>query len=474
MVQRAVGALGEGDVVRLVTALEEGDDLMAAAVEQLLGEAEAQRLPEEPADLGHLLGVHEDVIEAWRGDPQQPLRVRARVAQREPAADLVDVVDELHLVARRRLEADRCTLADLCAGGDALDGDPVALDTGFERREVVGVLDLEGVAVEPDAGVVADGEAVMVAFVPALEEDAVLRALGDVEADDLRVVGGGELEVRDGDVDVAQAQDPHDVTDVTRPVPHRGMLSRMGERLRRTVADVPSTLSSVSNALRVLKAFTTAHREWGVSDLARHLELGKSTVHRLLSTLVEERMLDQDLGTGRYRLGLAVLDLAAAVPTQLDLHEAVLSPMSELRNRSGETVQVAVLDGRHVVYIERLDSPRTLRMFLEIGRRNHAHSTATGKVLLAHLPERDLDRLLKGWELARVTPHTITDQRALRAELDAVRARGVRREPARVGGRVSSAWRHRSAGPAGRSSPPSAWPVRPTASILTGWRWPTP
>ena len=190
------------------------------------------------------------------------------------------------------------------------------------------------------------------------------------------------------------------------------------------MADVPSTLSSVSNALRVLKAFTTAHREWGVSDLARHLGLGKSTVHRLLSTLVEERMLDQDLDTGRYRLGLAVLDLAAAVPTQLDLHEAVLSPMSELRNRSGETVQVAVLDGRHVVYIERLDSPRTLRMFLEIGRRNHAHSTATGKVLLAHLPERDLDRLLKGWELARVTPHTITDQRALRAELDAVRARG--------------------------------------------------
>jgi IclR family acetate operon transcriptional repressor len=180
----------------------------------------------------------------------------------------------------------------------------------------------------------------------------------------------------------------------------------------------------VANALRVLKSFSSAQRDWGVSDLARHLHLGKSTVHRLLTTLVEERMLEQDIYSGRYRLGLAVFDLAAAVPTQLDLHEAVLSPMTDLRNASGETVQVAVLDGREVVYVERLDSPHTLRMFLEIGRRNHAHSTATGKCLMAFLPKAQLDRLLKGWELPPVTPYTLTDHRRLREDLDAIRYRG--------------------------------------------------
>ena len=185
-----------------------------------------------------------------------------------------------------------------------------------------------------------------------------------------------------------------------------------------------STLNSVANAVRVLKAFSSSEREWGVSDLARRLELGKSTVHRLLTTLTEEGMLEQDLETGRYRLGLAMFDLAAAVPTQLDLHEAVLSPMSDLRNLIGETVHVAVLDGRQVVYVERLDSPHTLRLFLEIGRRNSAHCTATGKALLAFISRVELDQLLDGWVMQRRTKFTITSIAELRAELDLTRERG--------------------------------------------------
>lgn len=185
-----------------------------------------------------------------------------------------------------------------------------------------------------------------------------------------------------------------------------------------------STLSSVTNAVRVLKAFTSTEREWGVSDLARRLDIGKSTVHRLLTTLTDEGMLDQDIETGRYRLGLVVYDLAGALTTQHDLHEAVLGPMSSLRARTGETVQVAVLDGRQVVYVERLDSPNTLRMFLEIGRRNSAHCSGTGKALLAALPRDDLARLLKGWELVEKTPHSITSAKQLRSELAKIRTRG--------------------------------------------------
>ena len=185
-----------------------------------------------------------------------------------------------------------------------------------------------------------------------------------------------------------------------------------------------STLSSVTNAVRLLKAFSSTDREWGVSDLARHLELSKSTVHRLLATLTEEGMLQQDHGTGRYRLGLVIFDLAAAVSTQFDLHEAVLSPMTDLRNRSGETVQVAVLDGRHVVYVERLESQHTLRMFLAIGRRNSAHCSGTGKALLAFIPREHLESLLKGWKLEPRTPHTLTTQKALRSDLELTRQRG--------------------------------------------------
>lgn len=184
-------------------------------------------------------------------------------------------------------------------------------------------------------------------------------------------------------------------------------------------------LSSVRNAARLLKEFSSRDREFGVSELARRLDLGKSTVHRLLVTLAEEHLVEQDDITGRYRLGLAIYDLGAAVATGLDLHEAVMPSMEQLRAATSETVQVAVLDGREVVYIERLDSPHTLRLFLELGRRNWAHATGSGKCLLAYLPPTDLDRILDGWELPAVTKHTITDHDVLRAELKSVRRRGL-------------------------------------------------
>lgn len=184
-----------------------------------------------------------------------------------------------------------------------------------------------------------------------------------------------------------------------------------------------STLGSVANAARVLKSFTTIDREWGVSGLARRLGIAKSTAHRLLATLTDEGLLEQDPDTGRYRLGLAVFDLAAAVQS-IDLHEAALPTMTDLRNRTGETVQVAVLDGREVVYVERLDSPNTLRLFLEVGRRNWAHCTGCGKALLAFSPPHVVERVLGGWDLPSRTPHTITDLDALRRDLEESRRRG--------------------------------------------------
>lgn len=183
-------------------------------------------------------------------------------------------------------------------------------------------------------------------------------------------------------------------------------------------------LTSVANAARILKSFTPGHPTWGVSDLSRHLTLSTSSAHRLLSTLADEGVLEQDPESGRYRLGLAVFDLAAAVPTQRTLHEAVLVSMTELRSRTGETVQVGVLDGREVVYVERLDSPNTLRVFTELGRRAHAHCTSSGKALLAFVPKGQRDQILDGWVLPKRTEHTITNPDELRRELNLVRRRG--------------------------------------------------
>src|SRR4051812_28300843 len=101
-------------------------------------------------------------------------------------------------------------------------------------------------------------------------------------------------------------------------------------------------LSSVRNAARLLKEFSIEDRELGVAELARRLGLGTSTVHRLLATLTDERLLERGRTPGTYRLGLAVHELGASVAPHVGLHEAAMPAMAGLRHATGETVQLAV------------------------------------------------------------------------------------------------------------------------------------
>ncbi len=190
---------------------------------------------------------------------------------------------------------------------------------------------------------------------------------------------------------------------------------------------------SVRNAARLLKEFSRSDRELGVSELARRLDLATSTVHRLLATLTAERLLER--APGGYRLGLALHDIGANVSPHLDLHEAALPVMASLRHSTGETVQLAVLDGLESVYIDRLESPHTVRIFSRVGTRLPATATSTGKVLLAALSPAELDTRLRDWAPHRGTPFTIVDAGTLRARLREIAERGWsdNREESRIG-----------------------------------------
>ncbi len=183
-------------------------------------------------------------------------------------------------------------------------------------------------------------------------------------------------------------------------------------------------LSTVRNAARLLKVFRSREADLGVSELARRLGLGKSTVHRMLTTLVAEGLIEQDPRTGGYRLGIVMFELGQAVRVHMDLHAAVGQVLSELRAQTGESSQVGVLDGHEVVYVDRLESAHSLRLFTETGRRVPVHCTSSGKVLLAYLPEARRHAVLRTAPLTALTPHTITSREQLVAELARVRQRG--------------------------------------------------
>ncbi|HEV7205404.1 MAG TPA: IclR family transcriptional regulator [Jatrophihabitans sp.] len=183
-------------------------------------------------------------------------------------------------------------------------------------------------------------------------------------------------------------------------------------------------LSSVRNAARLLKVFRSRERELGVSELARRLGLGKSSVHRVLTTLVAEGLVEQNPATGNYRLGIVMFELGEAVRVHMDLHAAAGPVLAALREQTRESCQVGILDGCDVVYVDRLESPQTLRLFTETGRRVPVNCTSSGKVLLAHLDDDELGRVLAVAPMAALTPRTITDRDRLADELATVRRRG--------------------------------------------------
>ncbi|WP_433798960.1 IclR family transcriptional regulator [Actinomycetospora sp. CA-084318] len=183
-----------------------------------------------------------------------------------------------------------------------------------------------------------------------------------------------------------------------------------------------ATLQSVTNAARLLKAFLSREETLGVSELARRLGLGKSAVHRLLATLAAEGLVTR-AENGGYRLGMVMFELGEAVRSHMDLHAAAGPVLVELRAQTGESSQVGVLDGDEVVYVDRLESTHSLRLFHETGRRVPLHCTSSGKVLLAAMPAERQEAII-GRGFPALTPNTIVAPDAVRAELAVVARRG--------------------------------------------------
>jgi IclR family KDG regulon transcriptional repressor len=187
-------------------------------------------------------------------------------------------------------------------------------------------------------------------------------------------------------------------------------------------AVAPAGLVTVRNTLRLLQQFSYTEPVLGVSELARRLGLAKSTVHRMLSTLLDEGFV-QKTADGRYRLGLRLYDLGQLVVNSLELREVAHPILERLRNETAETVHLAVLEGSHVVYVDRFESPSTLRLFGRLGRRMPAHCTSSGKCLLAFSPPDAVAAVLEDG-LARVAPRTITSRQVLERALEQVRRNG--------------------------------------------------
>jgi len=190
----------------------------------------------------------------------------------------------------------------------------------------------------------------------------------------------------------------------------------------RSARPAKARLSSVANSIRVLTSFSGEQDELGITTLANRLRLAKSTVHRLAATLTGAGFLEQNSATGKYRLGMALFELGALVRRRMDVANEGRPKLRELLEKTGETVQMGVVDHLSVLYVYEMESPRAIRMAAAVGGRAPLHCTAVGKVLLAYQPEDFVERVLQTG-LTAYTPRTVTQREAVLAMLSEVRSR---------------------------------------------------
>lgn len=189
----------------------------------------------------------------------------------------------------------------------------------------------------------------------------------------------------------------------------------------------PRYSQSLERGLAILGCFTPEHPILGIADIAEELGMSRSTTHRYVTTLFALGYLEQSRSR-KYRLGLRVTDLGMSALNSTGLREHVHPVLQELRQRTGYTVGLAVLDGTEILYVDRARSWRRGRreadFGLHPGSRMPAHCTAMGKVLLAYLPDHVQRELIAQMKLTRNGPSTITSKQTLRAELERVAREG--------------------------------------------------
>ena len=182
------------------------------------------------------------------------------------------------------------------------------------------------------------------------------------------------------------------------------------------------TIQSVDRAIEILKCFEPDDA-LGITEISRQTGLHKSTVFGLVNTLASNRLLEKEPGGEKYRLGIELFRLGANVRSGIrDIGAPHIRQLVEI---TGETVNLVMPDGSDVVYIEKKESPHSMRICTSIGQRMPMYCTAVGKAILAHMGDIERDAVIRSMgELTPLTENTIRTREELLDQLGKVKSRG--------------------------------------------------
>jgi DNA-binding IclR family transcriptional regulator len=188
-------------------------------------------------------------------------------------------------------------------------------------------------------------------------------------------------------------------------------------------AESSGGVQSVDRAITVLEILARDGSA-GVSDVAAEIGVHKSTAFRLLAALEERDLVEQNIDRGKYQLAFGILRLASSIPARIDLVRQSQPLLDELAAEMDETINIAVVREHFAVNVQQAMSSAAVVSQNWVGQLTPLHATASGKILLAHMPEAQLEAILQTAGLPKLTAHTITTRKTLAEQLATVRETG--------------------------------------------------
>ena len=184
--------------------------------------------------------------------------------------------------------------------------------------------------------------------------------------------------------------------------------------------DKNSNIQVIERALDIIELLSTQQNGIGVTEISKETNLHKTTVHRILSSLYARNYVEKNK-YGKYKLGFKLIEIVGCHINELELLTEARPFLLELSSKYNLTSHLGVLDGYNVVYIERLETFKHMRLYTQIGYRVPAYCSSLGKCLLSSLSEKELDAIMKDYKFERYTENTICDIKELKKQLRNIR-----------------------------------------------------
>lgn len=183
--------------------------------------------------------------------------------------------------------------------------------------------------------------------------------------------------------------------------------------------------TSVSRAFRIVDFLTRHTGGVSLTEIARHLQAPVSTTQQLVRQLTQEKLIAESQAPRRYRLGHAAFGLADRILRSSNIRNVAHSHLQHLSDLTGEDTYLGVLDSGYIVYVDKVEGAESIRLAISLGTRRYLHSSAVGKLFLAHSGAQGVDAYIKEFGLPRQTPATITSKRELAQQLKKIRHFGA-------------------------------------------------